>query len=253
MKLEYENNSNRLLEFIEDTDKKMSSYEEQQLDSKRKEFDLIVASWQQEFSELKSDMVNDYIQEEFKINISLGELQQAYAEDMKKIQNLSSLISAAIEANKRAEEMRQAADFYKLQISNEDIEEIKKLRTVEPYLRDPTPLNKVIYKYYYENAYSALVGRIFGDKKIVIGIYKITNTQNGMCYIGQSKNIKERWREHIKKGVGADTPNKNKLYPSLKSIGIENFTFEIIEECEAELLNEKEKFWIGYYQSQSYG
>lgn len=253
LKSEYEETSNKLLKFIEETDKKMSTYASQQLDSKRKEFDLTVESWKKEFSDIKSEMVNSYIQEENRINLSLGELNEKYEEDLQKIQSLSSLIAAAVEANKRAEEIRLAADFYRLQISQEDIEEIKRLRTVEPFLRDPTPLNKVIYKYYYENAYNGLVGRLFGNNKSITGIYKITNIENGMCYIGQSVDVRERFRQHIKKGVGAETPNKNKLYPALKIMGVENFTFELIEECSQEQLDEKEKFWIDYYKSQEFG
>lgn len=166
---------------------------------------------------------------------------------------LTAIVNSAIEANKRAEEMRTQQDFYRLQISDEDVAEIQVLRSVEPKLRNPEPLNKVIYKFYYENAYTALIGRIFGSKKKISGIYKITNIQNQMCYVGQSVDIAERWRQHIKKGVGADTPNKNKLYPALKSIGVENFTFEIIEECEPDRLDEQEKFWISYFKAQEFG
>jgi len=39
-----------------------------------------------------------------------------------------------------------------------------------------------------------------------MGIYKITNINNGKVYIGQAVNIAERWRQHIKRGVGADPP-----------------------------------------------
>jgi hypothetical protein len=41
----------------------------------------------------------------------------------------------------------------------------------------------------------------------------------------------ERWRQHIKRGIGAETPTRNKLYPAMLAIGVENFTFEVIEEC----------------------
>jgi hypothetical protein len=41
-----------------------------------------------------------------------------------------------------------------------DIEEIEKLRSIAIYLRDEEPLNKVIWKTYYEKAYTDLMGRI---------------------------------------------------------------------------------------------
>ena len=80
----------------------------------------------------------------------------------------------------------------------------------------------------------------------MIGIYKITNKINNKCYIGQSIDINRRWLEH-------KNPNnwdrKSILYDAFKKYDIENFSFEIIEECAQEELNEKEKYWIQYYNS----
>lgn len=61
-----------------------------------------------------------------------------------KLKELKAKHDAAVEEYKRAQEMETQAEFYKLQLSERDLEEIKKLREVEPYLRDPRPLNKVI-------------------------------------------------------------------------------------------------------------
>ena len=40
------------------------------------------------------------------------------------------------------------------------------------------------------------------------GIYKITNKINGKCYIGQSVDIKRRWREHINHAKRKDKEGK---------------------------------------------
>lgn len=74
-----------------------------------------------------------------------------------------------------------------------------------------------------------------------------------MCYVGQSKNISDRWRQHIKRGIGAEAPTRNKLYPAMLSLGIENFSFEIIEECSADKLNEREDFWQDYFHAKDFG
>jgi len=74
-----------------------------------------------------------------------------------------------------------------------------------------------------------------------------------MCYIGQSRNIKERFREHIKCGLGIDTPAANKLYKAMRKEGIDNFTFELLEECSSQFLDEKEAFYISLYNSYDYG
>lgn len=83
------------------------------------------------------------------------------------------------------------------------------------------------------------------------GIYQITNNLNKKIYIGKSKNIKERWQEHIRDSSipeylweqnyrRAQTP----IHKAIRKYGKENFSFEIIEECLEQELNEKEKYWI---------
>lgn len=82
-------------------------------------------------------------------------------------------------------------------------------------------------------------------------IYKITNLINGKVYIGQSGNPQQRWKEHCRLGTLTYINNKNRhshLYLAMKKDGIENFNFEIIEELTEEY-NEKEKYWIQYYNS----
>ena len=74
-----------------------------------------------------------------------------------------------------------------------------------------------------------------------------------MCYVGQAVDIAERWKQHIKRGIGADPPTQNKLYPAMLSIGVENFTFEVIEECAGNLLNEREDYWQKFYQAKEFG
>lgn len=77
----------------------------------------------------------------------------------------------------------------------------------------------------------------------MIGIYKITNLSTGQCYIGQSKDLKQREYQHwhdnqssIDKAI-SENPN--------------NFKFEILEECSIEELTEKETFYIAKYNSAS--
>lgn len=83
----------------------------------------------------------------------------------------------------------------------------------------------------------------------MIGIYKITNKINGKSYIGQSIDIERRWKEH-RRSIGL---NKNSLYLDFEKYGIDNFTFEILEECATEMLNEREHYWIEYYDTYNNG
>jgi len=64
------------------------------------------------------------------------------------------------------------------------------------------------------------------------GIYKITNLINGKFYIGSTKNLYKRSREHYSKLNTSTHPNK-KLLNSVEKYGIENFKFEPIHShCE---------------------
>ena len=168
------------------------------------------------------------------------------------VDGLRSIVSAAVEASKRAVEIENQKDFYRLVLSEEDILEIARLREVIPYLRQAEPLNKVIWKVYYEKPYTDLIGRVVGSG-VHTGIYKITNLQNQMCYVGQAVNIADRWKQHIKRGVGADTPTRNKLYPAMMSVGVENFSFEIVEECDRALLDQREDYWQDYFKAKEFG
>lgn len=114
--------------------------------------------------------------------------QNELSEVNKELSDLTAKLTSAVEAAKRAEELRVKQDFYRLQLSQADIDEIARLREVTPYLRDSEPLNKVIWKVYYEKPYTDLIGRVVGTGTHT-GIYKITNIENQMCYIGQAVKI----------------------------------------------------------------
>lgn len=86
----------------------------------------------------------------------------------------------------------------------------------------------------------------------MIGIYKITNNLNKHSYIGQSVRIEHRWQEH-KSHYNWQRERKKPLYLAFQKYGIENFTFEVLEECEREKLSEREKYWIAFYNTYKDG
>lgn len=183
---------------------------------------------------------------------AIEEKQKEFSYWNNRIIGLQADVQTALEAAQRKMEMETQQDYYRICLSNEDIGEIKKLREVLPFLRDKTPLNKVIYKVYYERPLTDMIGRVVGTG-IHTGIYKITNIDNHMCYVGQAVNIADRWKQHCKRGVGAEDWTQNKLYPAMYSIGVENFTFEIVEECDRSKLNEREDYWQNYFHAKDFG
>ena len=210
-----------------------------------KQYEQAKQTAENDYLETLKDCANSFTSQ---INDKKNELKKVQDELTDLVQKLNS----AVEANKRAEEIKQKQDFYRLQLTAIDLDEIKRLREVEPYLREKEPLNKVIWKVYYEKPYTDLIGRVVGTG-IHTGIYKITNIENQMCYVGQAVNIADRWKQHIKRGIGAEAPTRNKLYPTMLEIGVENFTFEIVEECDKSKLNEREDYWQEFFHAKDFG
>ena len=82
------------------------------------------------------------------------------------------------------------------------------------------------------------------------GIYKIENNITHNIYIGKAKNFNSRWNQHKS---NAKYNYNTHLYNAIKKYGIDNFSFTIIEviplELYDEICNEREKYWIKYYQA----
>ena len=214
-------------------------------EARSKQYEQAKQIAENDYLETLKDCANSFTSQ---INDKKNELKKVQDELADLVQKLNS----AVEANKRAEEIKQKQDFYRLQLTAIDLDEIKRLREVEPYLREKEPLNKVIWKVYYEKPYTDLIGRVVGTG-IHTGIYKITNIENQMCYVGQAVNIADRWKQHIKRGIGAEAPTRNKLYPAMLEVGVENFTFEIVEECDKSKLNEREDYWQEFFHAKDFG
>ncbi len=83
------------------------------------------------------------------------------------------------------------------------------------------------------------------------GIYKITNQLTQEVYIGQSRNIEHRIAYH--KAASKRLNETTLLYRKIREYGIENFSFEVIEECDIDKLDEREIYWISYYNSYEKG
>ena len=85
----------------------------------------------------------------------------------------------------------------------------------------------------------------------MIGIYKIENKVNGKIYIGQSVNIENRWKQHMRELNKSSHKNQH-LLSSWKKYGKENFEFSVICTCNSDELDEKEIYYIDLYKTYNY-
>lgn len=90
--------------------------------------------------------------------------------------------------------------------------------------------------------------KVFNDTR-TSGIYKITNLHNNLIYIGQTHDFHQRWLSHKRDYKTNNSP----LYEDMRELGMEYFKFEIIEKCNTAQLDEREKYWIEYYDSYFQG
>lgn len=79
-------------------------------------------------------------------------------------------------------------------------------------------------------------------------IYKIWNDNNDKLYIGQTRQtVNIRWKQHKNKAEYERQPLL--IYRAMRKYGIDTFHIETIEECDNSLLNQREIYWIQYYNS----
>lgn len=212
---------------------------------------------QQQLAEQKIKEINANTQQEIAaIHEDLQNIRCSAAQQKEQIQNelnkLKASLSAGVEARLREQQKKDKINFYKLSISDADLADVKMLENLKASFHKPVVLSKLIWTQYFQKQMTELCDRVLG-KKTVCGIYKITNLLTEQCYIGQSVNISDRWKQHCKCGLGIEASATNILYNSMQKDKVWNFTFELLQECPRNLLNEKEAFWIDTYSSNIYG
>lgn len=185
-----------------------------------------------------------------------NEVQDESKKDLDKVKETLELLkktrAAAMEAQLKEEEIKKKKEFYSLNIPETDLKDAKILREIEYKLNNPRVLRMLIWSSFYQKPMTQLCNNVVGIESKT-GVYKITNQLTDLCYIGQAVDISDRWKKHAKCGLGIDTPVNNKLYQNMQEYGLENFTFEIIEECKSTELNTKEKYYIELYQADKFG
>lgn len=225
------------------------NFEEQAIQARLKDYeDIGRRAIDQELQLKKIQCQEQKNQYEYELTLVQQEVQAEAAA----LQALKQTRKAAYQALLRQKEMKSKIDDYRLVPSSVELSDIKKLEKVKMELAKPRILSMLIWQTYWQPLAKIKFPIILKDKT-KMGIYKITNTETNECYIGQAVDIYKRWNEHCKAGLGIDTPPGNKLYKAIQEYGLQNFTFEILLECNRDELNEKEKYFISLYQADTYG
>lgn len=198
---------------------------------------------------LEEENLDDYLDQQMSLE---SQFQKDKLKLQSEINNLSALRASLIEAQIREQKLKDEQDFYRIHLSVDAQEDIDKLLRFAKECHSQQPLRKLIWSEYFLKPFGEMAGRILGKDKIS-GIYKITNIKDGKIYIGQSTDVKTRWSNHIKAALKIDSIAHSRVHDAMGEEGIWNFTFELLEQCPKEKLNEREKYYIEFYQSNTYG
>lgn len=249
---ELKNQKKILIQEIDGMEKQISVFKdleqermEIEISKNKKNFDLAMESYINNISK-----AYDCIEKEFDKKTNLLEKEKESIKN--ELDVLKQSLTAGVEAQLRERKKTEALDFYKLNVTDIEIKDILALENLKLSFRHPEILSKLIWTTFFQKQTTDMCNRILGTSKKT-GIYKLTNIKTEQCYIGQSVDIATRWKAHVKCGLGIDSPQSNKLYKAMQKDGVWNFTFELLEECPKELLNQKEKFWIELYQANNFG
>ena len=202
-------------------------------------------SWRSIFEDKKQKSLQEA--EELRAEI-IAEAEQENA----RLCSLQKQKAATIEAFQREKSIQEQKDLYRIVLSDIDKQDIEFLRSIQYRISKPRLVSMLIWQNYVQPLAKKKFPLILGSNEQT-GIYKITNIKNQLCYVGQAVNVYKRWNDHLKAALGIDTPQGNKLYQAMAADGIDSFTFEILETCEKEQLNEKEQYYIDLYNSVAFG
>lgn len=268
---------NLLHDYNEERQKKQKEYDEFLLSIKEKEklCDQLVEKEQQridekvlaysskKYDEAEKEITHYYVLRQEAINKEVAQLENnynAHKENLdrdiqalrEELSDLKARREAYIEALKTEEKRQQDRAFYTINLTEENKEDIRILRSIEDKIHNQEALNRLIYDVFIKKPLGELLLRIIGENTYG-GIYKITNTDTQRAYIGRSTDIKKRLTEHVKGAFNISTIADQEIHRVMGREGIDKFSFEVLEKVEKDKLNEREKYWIEFYQTQSYG
>lgn len=226
-------------------DEKVLAYSNQKYDETEREITRYYALRQEAINKEVVQLENNYNTHKENLDRDISTLRE-------ELSDLKARREAYIEALKAEEKRQQDRAFYTINLTEENKEDIRVLRSIEDKIHNQEALNRLIYDVFIKKPLGDLLLRIIGENTYG-GIYKITNLDTQRAYIGRSTDIKKRLTEHVKGAFNISTIADQEIHRVMGREGVDKFSFEVLEKVEKEKLNEREKYWIDFYQTQSYG
>lgn len=174
------------------------------------------------------------------------------AEIREQLEDFRKRREAINEAILREKKVQEQENFYKIVLTNDDLEDMEMLRGIIPRMRNRDIIPKLIWESILRRPTQEMIKRVTQNRDIS-GIYKVTYIKTGESYIGKSTNIRARWTNHCKTAIGLEAAASSTFHTRLARDGVENYTWEILEEVAPDKLSEREKYYIELYGTKDNG
>jgi len=125
------------------------------------------------------------------------------------------------------------------------------LTTVAAKVQHPDIISKLVWAEYVKPYLDDTFKRI--EIKAEPGIYKLTNLDSGKAYVGKSTDVKKRIADHFKSAVGCKAIADQAVHHEILKTGFWNWSIEVITYCDKEKLSELEKYYIEFFDTQTFG
>jgi hypothetical protein len=240
------------------------SFNNSMLQLREEELNRLIEAKREEKIKLLNEQADNYYNEQLKLKKDLlisfeilneEEKQKAQQELQRILLELEEHRMARETINQailREREIQEKEEFYKILVTEDDKNDIQILEEIKNKLRNKEALQKLIWEIFIKRPALEMIKRVTAGKKIS-GIYKVTYLKTGESYIGRSVDIGNRWTEHVKSSLSIGTIAHSSFHNRLEKDGIWNYSWEILEELPKEKNNEREKYWINFYETNKYG
>lgn len=228
----------------------------------------IINNFAKEFAEAKESEINEHLDtlRTLRDNVLKSELEQCELEVEEKKKQFEDVLTALqseiyeytvkrdsiIAALAREKKLKDEEQYHSINLTPAAVKDISYLEEILSKLNNKNLIAKVLWEVYLQVPTKQMLTRIIGTDKCT-GIYRITNKKTQECYIGQSTDVAKRITEHIKGTLGIQSIADQAIHHAMADEGITNWTFELLEKCAKEELNNREKFYISFYKSNEYG
>ena len=245
---------------LQEISSKVKTYEEQLRDmalTNAKRYEETLMNIAKDKVEAEQEKMQKAAQESFEKAMAEMDVQTEAARAQieiltKEIAEYSAKQTAINEAILRQRALEEQQDFYRVCLGPEAANDVEILKEARRNLKKPEIIDKIIYDNYIAKPVLEMIKRVL-QNTTCSGIYKITCIKTGEIYIGKSVDIKSRWQQHCKSAFNCGTIAHSLLHTKMKQYGIENFTFELVEQVPKEQLSEREKFYIDFYKTKETG